>query len=97
MAEPGAGFDSRGLGLRAQKKLLGKMSSRKIAMSFIDETTGRVLDNTHKVLKTYKDNKKDADKVLKYIIKSVIKVNKGILSCAELYTHVMIFYLNLLI
>ena len=74
MAEPGAGFDSRGLGLRAQKKLLGKMSSKKIAMSFIDETTGRVLDNTHKVLKTYKDNKKDADKILKYIIKSVIKV-----------------------
>ncbi|RUS79444.1 hypothetical protein EGW08_012785 [Elysia chlorotica] len=74
MAEPGAGFDSRGLGLRAQKKLLGKMSSKKIAMSFIDETTGRVLDNTHKVMKTYKDSKKDADKVLKYIIKAVIKL-----------------------
>lgn len=74
MAEPGAGFDSRGLGLRAQKKLLGKMSSKKIAMTFIDETTGRVLDNAHKVLKQYKGNKKEADKILKYIIKSVVKV-----------------------
>ncbi|XP_059171686.1 tumor necrosis factor alpha-induced protein 8-like [Physella acuta] len=74
MAEPGAGFDSRGLGLRAQKKLLGKMSSKKIAMTFIDETTGRVLDNAHKVLKQYKGHKKEADKVLKYIIKSVVKV-----------------------
>lgn len=74
VAEPGAGFDSRGLGLRAQKKLLGKMSSKKIAMSFIDETTGRVLDNAHKILKQYKQSKKEADKVLKYIIKSVVKV-----------------------
>ncbi|XP_012939282.1 tumor necrosis factor alpha-induced protein 8 [Aplysia californica] len=74
MAEPGAGFDSRGLGLRAQKKLLGKMSSKKIAMTFIDETTGRLLDNAHKVLRQYKGNKKEADKLLKYIIKSVVKV-----------------------
>ena len=74
MAEPGAGFDSRGLGLRAQKKLLGKMSSKKIAKAFIDETTGRVLDNTYRVLKEQKGNKKDAEKVLKYIIKTVVKV-----------------------
>lgn len=72
--EPGAGFDSRGLGLRAQKKLLGKMSSKKIAMTFIDETTGRLLDTTHKVIRQYKGHKKDADKVLKYCIKSVVKV-----------------------
>lgn len=74
MAEPGAGFDSRGLGLRAQKKLLGKMSSKKIAKAFIDDTTGRVLDNTYRVFKEYKGNKKEAEKVLKYIIKTVVKV-----------------------
>ncbi|KAL3866891.1 hypothetical protein ACJMK2_044143 [Sinanodonta woodiana] len=74
MAEPGAGFDSKGLGLRAQKKLLGKMSSKKIAKAFIDETTGRVLDNVHKVLREFMGNKKDAEKVLKYIIKTVIKI-----------------------
>ncbi|CAG5124329.1 unnamed protein product, partial [Candidula unifasciata] len=73
-AEPGAGFDSRGLGLRAQKKLLGKMSSKKIAMSFIDETTGRLLDNAHRLLRQYKGSKKEADKLLKYIIKSVVKI-----------------------
>jgi hypothetical protein len=59
-SEPGAGFDSKGLGLRAQKKLLGKMSSKKIAKAFIDDTTGRVLDN--------------ADKILKYVIKTVVKI-----------------------
>lgn len=74
MAEPGAGFDSRGLGLRAQKKLLGKMSSKKIAKAFIDDTTGKVLDNTYRILKEHRGNKKEAEKVMKYIIKIVVKV-----------------------
>ena len=73
-SEPGAGFDSKGLGLKAQKKLLGKMSSKKIAKVFIDDTTARVLDNAHKVLKEFMATKKDADKILKYIIKTVVKV-----------------------
>lgn len=73
MAEPGAGFDSRGMGLRAQKKLLGKMSSKTIAKHFIDDTTSKVLDMTYKIIKEY-SNKKDAEKMLKYLIKIVIKV-----------------------
>ena len=73
-SEPGAGFDSKGLGLRAQKKLLGKMSSKKIAKVFIDDTTARVLDNAHKVLKDYMPSKKEADKILKYAIKTVVKI-----------------------
>lgn len=74
MAEPGAGFDSRGLGLRAQKKLLGKMSSKKIAKAFIDDTTGRVLDNTYRIIKETKGGKKEAEKLMKYMIKTVVKV-----------------------
>ena len=74
VAEPGAGFDSRGLGLRAQKKLAGKMG-RKMTKAFIDDTTGRVLDNTYRIMKEYKGNKKDAEKLLKYIIKTVVKVS----------------------
>ena len=74
MAEPGSGFDSRGLGLRAQKKLLGKMSSKSLAKHFIDDTTGRVLDNTYKIVKEYLTSKKEAEKILKYMIKTVVKV-----------------------
>jgi hypothetical protein len=74
MSEPGAGFDSRGLALRAQKRLLGKMASKKVAMTLIDDTTGKVLDSTHKILKQYTKGKKEADKLLKYIIKSLVKV-----------------------
>lgn len=73
-SEPGAGFDSKGLGLRAQKKLLGKMSSKKIAKVFIDDTTARVLDNAYRILKDYMPAKKDADKILKYVIKTVVKI-----------------------
>lgn len=73
-SEPGAGFDSKGLGLRAQKKILGKMSSKKIAKVFIDDTTARVLDNAHKVLRDFMPSKKEADKILKYVIKTVVKI-----------------------
>ncbi|XP_041368649.1 tumor necrosis factor alpha-induced protein 8-like [Gigantopelta aegis] len=74
MAEPGSGFDSRGLALRAQKKLLGKMSSKSMAKHFIDDTTGRVLDNTYRLLKEYLASKKEAEKIIKYMIKTVVKV-----------------------
>ena len=80
MTDPGVGFDSRGLALRAQKKLLGKMSNKKIARAFVDDTTGRILDNTYRMLKDQKA-KKDAEKLLKYIIKTVVKV-----SCNQSFT-----------
>lgn len=50
------------------------MSSKKIAKVFIDDTTARVLDNAFKILKDYLPAKKDADKILKYVIKTVVKV-----------------------
>ena len=50
------------------------MSSKKIAKVFIDDTTARVLDNAHKVLKDYMPSKKEADKILKYAIKTVVKI-----------------------
>lgn len=73
VAEPGAGFDSKGLGLRAQKKLLGKMSSKKIAKHFIDDLTSEVLDKAYLIIKDFK-NKEEGKKIMKYIIKIVIKV-----------------------
>lgn len=72
--EAGAGFDSRGLGLRVQKKLLGKMSNKKIAKIFIDDTLGRVLDNMFRIIKDHTSNKKEAEKILKYTIKTIVKI-----------------------
>ena len=72
------GIDSKSIGLRAQKKLLGKMTSKKIAKQFIDDTSGRLLDNLYKVAKDYSGSKKDAEKIIKHLIKTVIKI--GILT-----------------
>ena len=67
-------FDSKNLGLKAQKKLLGKMASKKIAKVFIDETSGKVLDDLYRIAKDYASNKKVAEKLMKDLIKTVIKI-----------------------
>ncbi|CAF1077838.1 unnamed protein product [Rotaria sordida] len=44
------------LGIRAQKKLLSKLSSKSVAKIFIDETSGRILDNLHKLARNYSEH-----------------------------------------
>jgi hypothetical protein len=79
------GFDSKSLGMRAQKKLLGKMSSRKITKHFIDDTSARLLDNLYRIAKDYSGSKKVAEKLMKDFIKTVIKI--GILYRNEQFTR----------
>ncbi|KAL1117836.1 hypothetical protein AAG570_004151 [Ranatra chinensis] len=69
-----SGFKSRDIGLRAQKKILSRMANKNTAKIFIDDTTASLLDNLYKMAKAYSDNKKDAEKLIKNIIKIVIKV-----------------------
>ena len=87
-------FDSKSLSMRVQKKLLGKMASKKIAKVFIDDTSSRVLDNLYKISKDWSGSKKIAEKVMKDMIKIVIKIsvlyrndqfNKDELHQAELF------------
>lgn len=79
------GYNTKNIALRVQKKLLGKMSSKKIAKMFIDDTSARLLDNVYRLAKEYSNNnKKIAEKVMKDIIKTVIKV--GILYHNEQFT-----------
>ena len=73
MAE-GANFSSLSMGLKAQKKILSKMSSKSVAKVFIDDSSGRLLDNVYGLLKEYSQNKKDSEKVVKNIIKIIIKI-----------------------
>lgn len=47
------GFRARDIGLRAQKKILGRMANKNVAKVFIDETTGSLLDNVYKLAKAY--------------------------------------------
>jgi hypothetical protein len=45
-------FKSRDIGLRAQKKLLGRMTSHKgMVKAFIDDNSGQLLDNLYRLVK----------------------------------------------
>nr|CAD7401822.1 unnamed protein product [Timema poppensis] len=68
------GFKAHDIGLRAQKKILGRMANKNIAKVFIDDTTASLLDNVYKLAKAYTGNKKEAEKIVKNIIKVVIKL-----------------------
>ncbi|XP_072272150.1 tumor necrosis factor alpha-induced protein 8 isoform X1 [Pyxicephalus adspersus] len=68
-------FNSKYLAVQAQKKILGKMASSKyIATSLIDDTSGEVLDELYQVTKEFTQSKKEAEKVIKNLIKTVIKL-----------------------
>ena len=69
-----SGFSSKSLGLRIQKKVLGKVSNKTMAKAFIDENMGKLLDIIHSILKAELADNKKADKVIKNMIKVTVKI-----------------------
>ncbi|XP_005300217.1 tumor necrosis factor alpha-induced protein 8 isoform X5 [Chrysemys picta bellii] len=67
-------FNSKNLAVQAQKKILGKMVSKSIATTLIDDTSSDVLDELYRVTREYTQNKKEAEKIIKNLIKTVIKL-----------------------
>ena len=76
-SEP-ATFKSAELGLSIQKKVFGRIgSSRTVVKHLIDDTSGKLLDNVHRLVKVYiaeakskgVPTSKDAEKVVKHLIK----------------------------
>ncbi|XP_007906162.1 tumor necrosis factor alpha-induced protein 8-like protein 1 isoform X2 [Callorhinchus milii] len=67
-------FNTKHLAMQAQKKLLGKMASKSVASIFIDDTSSEVLDELYRVSKEFSHSKKEAQKVIKDLIKVVIKL-----------------------
>ncbi|CAG9865281.1 unnamed protein product [Phyllotreta striolata] len=67
-------FRARDIGLRTQKKILSRMAGKHVVKAFIDDTTASLLDNLYKLAKQYSGNKKEAEKLIKNIIKIVIKI-----------------------
>ncbi|XP_022446298.1 tumor necrosis factor alpha-induced protein 8 isoform X2 [Monodon monoceros] len=67
-------FNSKNLAVQAQKKILGKMVSKSVATTLIDDTSSEVLDELYRVTKEYTQNKKEAEKIIKNLIKTVIKL-----------------------
>lgn len=73
-SDPGANFNSKSLSLRVQKKVASKMSTKGVAKTLVDDTTAELLDHLHKVAKLEYGNKKDAEKLVKYVVKIVVKI-----------------------
>ena len=69
----GGRFNSKQLGLRIQKKVIGKFANKTTAKAFIDDNLSTLLDTLHTILAKEMDSKK-ADKVIKNIIKVTVKI-----------------------
>uniref|UniRef100_UPI00358F73B7 tumor necrosis factor alpha-induced protein 8 isoform X2 n=1 Tax=Myxine glutinosa TaxID=7769 RepID=UPI00358F73B7 len=78
MAGTTENFSSKSLALKAQKKILSGMASRGAANLVVDDVTGSVLDELYRLLRGHLNSRKEAEKVIKDIIKIVVKV--GVLS-----------------
>ena len=46
-------FRARDIALKAQKKILSRMSTKGVAKVFVDERMGSLLDNVYRLCKTY--------------------------------------------
>ena len=67
-------FNSKQLGLRIQKKVVGKVTNKTIIKSFIDDNLASLLDTLHHILKLELGDTKKADKVIKNLIKITVKI-----------------------
>lgn len=74
MAESG-NFSSKNFAIQAQKKVLGKIaSSKSVAKMFVDDTTSGLFDQLYAIAKRDTGNKKEAEKLLRDLIKIAIKI-----------------------
>jgi hypothetical protein len=73
MAESG-NFSSKNFAIQAQKKILGKLASKNVAKAFVDDTTSALFDNLYTVAKRDTGSKKEAEKLLKDLIKIAVKI-----------------------
>lgn len=46
-------FRARDIAMKAQKKILSRMSTKSVAKVFVDDRMGALLDNVYKLCKTY--------------------------------------------
>ena len=68
-----SGFSSRNLGLRVQKKVLGKLSNKTLAKSFVDDELSQLLDTLHLIISKEFESAK-SEKVVKNLIKIIVKL-----------------------
>lgn len=67
-------FSTKSLALQAQKKLLSKVASKATVAAFIDDTSSEVLDELYRATKEFTRSRKEAQKVLKNLVKVAVKL-----------------------
>ncbi|GAU95174.1 hypothetical protein RvY_06841 [Ramazzottius varieornatus] len=66
---------AKSLSIRAQKKILGTVVNKRGSVKlFIDDKSAHLLDTFYELTLLYTDNKRRAEKLLKYSIKTAIKL-----------------------
>lgn len=60
-------FRARDIALKAQKKILSRMSSKGVAKVFVDDRMGSLLDNVYRLCKTYVSTTKHIVSMWNYI------------------------------
>jgi len=63
------------MALKVQKSLLSRVSTKSVAKVFVDDRMGNLLDNVYRLCKNYTQNKKEAEKIVKNVIKVVTKIS----------------------
>ncbi|XP_049732429.1 tumor necrosis factor alpha-induced protein 8-like protein 1 isoform X2 [Elephas maximus indicus] len=67
-------FSTKSLVLQAQKKLVSKMASKAVVAVLIDDTSSEVLDELYRATKEFTRSRKEAQKVVKNLVKVVLKL-----------------------
>lgn len=67
-------FSTKSLALQAQKKLLSKVASKATVAVFVDDTSSEVLDELYRATKEFTRSRKEAQKVVKNLIKVAVKL-----------------------
>lgn len=68
-----SGFNSKNVGLRIQKKVIGKLATKAVAKTFVDDELSQLLDTLHSILSKELDTHK-SEKVVKNLIKIIVKI-----------------------
>ncbi|KAH1179549.1 tumor necrosis factor alpha-induced protein 8-like protein 2 [Mauremys mutica] len=68
-------FSSRNLAMQAEKKILSHMASKSVANVFLDDTSSEILDELYRVSKLHTQNRSEAQKVIKNLIKVAVKIS----------------------
>ncbi|XP_035142812.2 tumor necrosis factor alpha-induced protein 8-like protein 1 isoform X1 [Callithrix jacchus] len=67
-------FSTKSLALQAQKKLLSKMTSKAVVAVLVDDTSSEVLDELYRATKEFTRSRKEAQKMLKNLVKVALKL-----------------------